>query len=662
MYNPKEDPAFQKPYIDVEEERIRKGIKLCYIHGGFSNTNVKFSFYFPEKGAYEGRFYQFLSPFPGPDEEMASMPRTGLEDHITFALTHGAYFVETNMGSGSAFDGNEDPTMLYRSSAVCAEYSRETARRLYGCDRPYGYVYGGSGGGYKTCGCIENTTAFDGAVPFVTACPVALPNIMTVTAHARRILRNKLDWIADALKPGCDHDIVSGLNEEEREAFEEVCKMGVPKEAWIGMKQADEGGFAVIGPMVRMIDPQYYEDYWTKPGYLGTEKNSSAVRDRICFTTKIKTVYIPQVSGQAEEQNDKAVDGRNGVDTAWQKMIMSSGNTKPYIEPENLSEHPFDYLFGLKVQIISGKAKGQELSICSVKDGKLVIEKAFGEGSLEECLAQIDPGDEICIDNSDYIAVQTYHRHQVPEAEYKAWDQFRNPDGTPKYPQRKDLLCYGFAYQGAGAIQSGDIQGKVIMVNCLADGGACTWMSDWYRKKVTEKFGGETDCQYRLWCMEHCGHTDQEHTNDPLHVPSYLGALYRALIDVAAWVERGVEPAKTSGYVIENGQPQIPETAEERKGIQPVVSVLANGEKRACISVGENVMFTATVGLPDEKSEIQSVEWSFEGEAYQKGETSVYHSYQKAGTYFAVVRVISNRGADPFTGVQNIDRVRVIVK
>lgn len=243
----------------------------------------------------------------------------------------------------------------------------------------------------------------------------------------------------------------------------------------------------MIGPMVRMIDPQYYEDYWKKSGYLGTEKNSLAVRDRICFTTKIKTVYIQQVSGQAEEQNDKAVDGRNSVDTAWQKMIMSSGNTKPYIEPENLPEHPFDYLFGLKVQILSGKVKVQELSIYAVKDGKLVIEKAFGEGSLEECLAQIDPGDEICIDNSDYIAVQTYHRHQVPEAEYKAWDQFRNPDGTPKYPQRKDLLCYGFAYQGAGAIQSGDIQGKVIMVNCLADGGACTWMSDWYRKKSDEK-------------------------------------------------------------------------------------------------------------------------------------------------------------------------------
>ena len=214
MYNPKEDPVFQNPYIDIEEERVRNEITFCYIHGGFEGTNVKFSFCLPKKEDYQGRFFHFLSPFPGPDEEMASLERTGLEDHITFALTHGAYFVETNMGSGSSFGDNNDPTMLYRSSAAAAEYSRETAVRLYGCPRPYGYVYGGSGGGYKTCGCIENTTAFDGAVPFVTACPVALPNIMSVTAHARRILRNKLDWIQDAVEPGSTHDIYSGLNED----------------------------------------------------------------------------------------------------------------------------------------------------------------------------------------------------------------------------------------------------------------------------------------------------------------------------------------------------------------------------------------------------------------------------------------------------------------
>ncbi len=668
MYNPKEDPVFEKPFIDIEEDRVRNDIHFHYVHGGFRETNVKFSFCFPEKEKYEGRFYQFLSPFPGPDEELASMERTGLEDHITFALTHGAYFVETNMGSGAAFGNNQDPTILYRSSAACAEYSREVAMRFYGCTRPYGYVYGGSGGGYKTCGCIENTNAFDGAVPFVTACPVALPNIMTVTAHARRILRDKLDWIADAVEPGSDHDIYSGLNEEEREAFDEVSRMGMPLESWIGLKTADEGGFAVIAPSARAADPGYFEDFWTKPGYLGTEKNSSAVRDRVNFHTKIRKIYVPEKemaeSTCAEEQKpvEQGADGRNGVDTAWQKMIMGSGEKKPYIEPEELPDSDFSYMFGMNIRFLTGGAAGQELTLHSVEDGRMLIEKGFGQATLEEILSKAKPGDEILIDNSDYIAIQTYHRHQVPGAEYKAWDQFRNADGTPKYPQREGLLCLGFAYQGAGSIQSGDIQGKVIMVNCLADGGACTWMSDWYRGKVKEKYGDETDQWFRLWCLEHCGHTDLEHTADPFHIPSYLGVLYRALQDLASWVEEGIAPAQTSHYRIEEGQAVIPKTAEERRGVQPVVNLNANGRKRAQVRAGEKVSFETEIGIPDEGSEVVSIEWSFEGEPYEAGGMQAEHIYQNPGTCFAAVRVMTNRKDDRFTAIQNIDRARIVVE
>lgn len=659
MYNPKEDPVFQNPYIDIEEERVRNEITFCYIHGGFEGTNVKFSFCFPKKENYQGRFFHFLSPFPGPDEEMASLERTGLEDHITFALTHGAYFVETNMGSGSSFGDNNDPTMLYRSSAAAAEYSRETAVRLYGCPRPYGYVYGGSGGGYKTCGCIENTTAFDGAVPFVTACPVALPNIMSVTAHARRILRNKLDWIQDAVEPGSTHDIYSGLNEEERAAFDEVSKMGMPLDAWINFKHADEGGFAVIAPVVRQVDPEYFTDFWTKPGYLGTEEHSTAVRDRVRFQTRIKEVCLPEKDSVMKVQK---TDSCNGVDTAWQKMLMESGSEKPYLVPEELPDNEFDYMFGMHVHFLTGKAKGNELTLKEVEKRRLIIEKGYGQGTVEDILSQASPGDEILIDNSDYIAIQTYHRYQVPDAEFTVWDQFRNEDGTPQYPQRENLLCMGFAYQGAGSIQSGDIKGKVIMVNCLADGGACTWMADWYRSRVAEKYGGETDQWFRLWCLEHCAHTDQEHTADPFHISSYLGVLYQALLDLSAWVELGRAPAETTAYQIIDGQAFIPPTAEERKGIQPVVDLKANGGKAAKVRTGESVFFGLEVGIADEDSTVRSIEWSFEGEGYAPGGTEAEHTYQSPGTYFAVVRVKTNRNDDPCTAIQNLDRVRILVE
>ena len=46
---------------------------------------MKFAFCFPPAERYEGRFQQYLSPFPGPDEEVASLGHTGEEDRIVGA-------------------------------------------------------------------------------------------------------------------------------------------------------------------------------------------------------------------------------------------------------------------------------------------------------------------------------------------------------------------------------------------------------------------------------------------------------------------------------------------------------------------------------------------------------------------------------------------------
>ena len=102
IYDPKQDPRFQHPVIDQDEwrERFLPGgeiIPYRYMHGYFDGTSVKFAFCFPPAERYENRFQQYLSPFPGPDEEVASIGHTGTEDRIGFALKCGAYYVETNM-------------------------------------------------------------------------------------------------------------------------------------------------------------------------------------------------------------------------------------------------------------------------------------------------------------------------------------------------------------------------------------------------------------------------------------------------------------------------------------------------------------------------------------------------------------------------------------
>jgi hypothetical protein len=60
-------------------------------------------------------------------------------------------------------------------------------------------------------------------------------------------------------------------------------------------------------------------------------------------------------------------------------------------------------------------------------------------------------------------------------------------------------------------------------------------------------------------------------------------------------VESGGKTAATTNYKIIDGQVVIPPTANERQGIQPVVTLKVNGGKRADVKVGQQVKFTADI-------------------------------------------------------------------
>ncbi len=93
------DPMFKEPYIDVDEWRD-KPMRHRYVHGGFKGTDARFSFYFPPKERYQGRFFQHITPAPG--GENLEQHATGIEDQISFAIESGGYFIETNEGGPSA--------------------------------------------------------------------------------------------------------------------------------------------------------------------------------------------------------------------------------------------------------------------------------------------------------------------------------------------------------------------------------------------------------------------------------------------------------------------------------------------------------------------------------------------------------------------------------
>ena len=227
-------------------------------------------------------------------------------------------------------------------------------------------------------------------------------------------------------------------------------------------------------------------------------------------------------------------------------------------------------------------------------------------------------------------------------------------------------------YRSDGTVQDGQIQGKVIVIQSLMDESTCPWCADWYRGKIAEALG--SDSHMRVWYMDRCLHGDdgiQRNTQ----VVNYLGALHQALLDVSDWVERGVEPLPTTNYRLEDGQIVVPDSARERRGIQPVPVLLVNGAVCTHVKVGEIVTLTASAQAPEQAGKITALDFDF-GDRSQEDffdvvgvlnhdSASVTHTYAKPGTYFAAVRVKMQRKGDSdalFTQVLNLARARVIVE
>jgi hypothetical protein len=286
----------------------------------------------------------------------------------------------------------------------------------------------------------------------------------------------------------------------------------------------------------------------------------------------------------------------------------------------------------------------------------------------------IKVGDEVQVDNSVYLAAQTYHRHQDPGKEFYGWNQYRGPDGKMLHAQRPLKLR-----DEAQGWQTGRWQkGKMIVVESLMDELAYPWEADWYRSKVKAHLGSKLDQEFRLWFTDHAMHGGAS-GRDRTRIVSYTEVLQQALRDVAAWAEKGVPPpASTSYKMVDDAQVWVPPTAAERKGVQPVVALKANGAARADVKVGEQVTFVGTVEVPPDTGKVVDARWDFEGsgdypvagavrhtdKAGARATVTTTYAFSKPGTYFPALRAASQRNPDntPYARIQNLARVRVVVK
>lgn len=663
------DPLFTEPYVDVDEWRDAP-VRHRYVHGGFKGTDLRFSFYMPPKEQYQGRFFQYVTPVPD-NENLA--PNNGL-NQIGFSIASGAYFVETNGGGAGATAGpafRADPTIgAFRANAAAANFSRKLANEMYGPGHVFGYLYGGSGGGYRTLGSMENTTTWDGAVPFVLGSPMAAPNSFTIRMHAMRVLNDKFPQIIDAVDAGGSGDPFKGLNEEEAAALKEANAMGFPTRAWFNYDKFGVHAFTALYQGMLMADPTYFTDFWTKPGYLGFNPPESLKKARLQFVTTI-TAPLDEDQATAKGLADLRIPGtaRGTAEDAW-RVAVNDGS-KRVVAFELAGTPPEVGFLGGDLVVLSGEAKGKTVAIRLLK-GNLVT---LGVTDLKT-VAKIRPGDEVRVDNSNFLAAQTFHRHQVPDARYKVYDQFRGPDGKPLYPQRRMLLGPLFAQGAAGTVPTGHFNGKIITIDSLLDREAVPWQADWYRQRFDENYGKDAVNRYRIYYSDNALHGAQQYVEAPTRVVNYNAMLEQALRDLAAWVEKGIAPPPSTSYRVEGGQVIVPPTAEARRGIQPVVTLKANGSAKAVVKAGQPVRFTGTVSAPPGTGMAVGAEWDFDGsgkfaekaklsKAGRSVTVSTTHSFDKPGTYFVALRGYSQRKGDmqtPYARLPNLARVRVVVE
>ncbi|PHP53523.1 PKD domain-containing protein [Actinomyces ruminis] len=598
------DATYANAVIESEAD-VSSPTTLHVVRGYFEGTNSRFAVYLPPAERWQGRFFQYTYPLT--DENAADAT-------ILFGVDSGAYTVQASGPTG------------YRHAAAAARLSRQIAADYYGDQERYvyGYLYGPSGGSFQTIGAAENTTGvWDGFVPTVMGTPVSIPNNFLIRAMGRLILGNVRQQISEAVLTGTDP--YAGLDEAQSLMLEELSGLGVQLEGWedpdylLGYS-FDDGLLGYVAT-VKAMDPTYADDFWAEPGYLGTEDSPLGEAVRAALVDATLTVTAVE------------------YDDAGSPAVLETQGFPAGALVEGLD---------MQVRDNDGAPVGELVGTLDTTTGRIRLD----EGSDAAALAALAEGAQITADNRWSIAARSYYRHQLPPQEegFTVYDRFYDDAGEPLYPQRQSRIAGMMASSiSGGATYSGLFQGKVILVSNLQDVDAYTWHAPWYVERVRSAQGDVgVDERLRIYVNENADHLEGPVTGEKsTRIVSYDPMVQRALRDLAAWVEDGVEPPVSTAYKIEDGQVVLPSTAVQRAGVQPVVTLTAD---TTTAKVGQAVHFEANADMPAAAGEVVRLEWAYtetgqyidaadmSGAAVQ---TSVEHVFTEPGTYWVTVRATS---------------------
>lgn len=682
------DSFFGRPYIDLDEWR-ETPYPHRHVHGGFADCDTRFTFSFPAEEKWQGRMYMPLEGAHAGHEDVFGGPMGELIGGLAMMVRLGGYMAESNMGHiGDDIDpkGGDDPTIYgWRAAAEAGRFSKHVAKQVYGAEPHHSYVWGGSGGGRRSPLVLENAPdVFDGALPFMGGGDVRpFPaterikgaQVMSFACmfNVQRLLRDpaKALRLIDAMQPGGSGDPFEGLSSHEREELASLYKQGFPigDEFMIFTPMGQIWLWTSIADLLVDQDPEYFEAFWTRSGYIGHDQPEVVVDDVIDVTTTVDRVVSAR-----DLISDPAFSGDEYLLMRVMAGIMAGDEATldaPYaIQIKGLPE---GYRLGTGLQMVSGQAKGRQL-YCIGTAGDLFAGDGHGEANLER-FRGVHAGDEVHVDNRKFLAFCYFHRHHVMED--AQFDALRVA-GRPIYRQHPVPLMSPLM----GVSYTGHYEGKLLWIHHTHDSSLWPSQGIIYEGAVRQTQGAEgAAARFRLQWSEHAEHVG------PAVLPSsalrasntwlidYRPIIEQGLVDLAQWVEDGVAPSSTS-YEYRDGQVALPQSAAERGGVQPVISVTADGGDRSEVRAGEPVTLEARVEVPNAGGRIVALKWDFDGKgtfateqdgidgSQTEGVFHVSHTYDQPGTYFVTALVESHREGDlsaTYRRLPNLASARIVV-
>jgi hypothetical protein len=590
-------------------------------------------------------------------------PSGGGEVDNEMAFTNGAFSI--NWMSASAANS----VASHRHEAAATKVARAYARRLYDDrGRIYSYFWGCSGGGGVSVGAAENVRGvWDGiqAQCVGTTGDATYHSFYWQALYTMAIPQAKRDAIAAAAAPGGTGDIYAGLNEEETAVLNEFLAAGYPLEI-IG------NHFTQLTPLIdpidiRLADPTYEDDFWSLPGYAGSNPPNYLRAALVDGYATITGITRDEAGAPIAVQFDPATLPAMGTTGAnyLEYYVYGPNGTTRLIDPTRTFGPPPENKRRFSLQGTLDTTTGVLTLTGSNRD---IFGGVTPITNSPVLLNALTVGSRIRVNNRFILAMYYYPRHSIIPG-VRSHDQYRNADGSAIYPQRADnsVLRHANYRVMGGRTETGAINTRVMIITGMDDQLSWPIFNVGYAERVANTLGPRrANDMMRFYLHDHGSHS---------WGGGQPGIFRQSIIDLMAWAEQGVAPPPSTHYTVRNGQVVMPMAASERLGLQPVINLTANGGARATVGVNQPVNLVASIEMPPNMGEITEYHWTI-GNENDDGTTILPTpqtqqnvnrtvSFDTPGTYRVRLWVKGQRDGlvDPsnHTELENFRDVRVVV-